>query len=248
MIPGAAAAAIRARRPDIIINAAAYTAVDRAESDAQTAFRINAQAVGEIAEAARETGARLVHLSTDYVFPGDGEAPLGENAPVAPVNVYGASKLDGEVLALKAAPGAIILRTSWVFSPYGSNFLKTMLRLSETRTALDIVADQWGGPTSAAAIAEACLAIARAETPAAGVFHFQGAPAATWAGFAEEIFRVAGVSVNVRKIDTDAYPTAARRPKFTVLNCSKILAAYGLSQPDWRADIASAISRLTSRP
>jgi dTDP-4-dehydrorhamnose reductase len=244
--PGAAAAAIRRMKPHAVINAAAWTAVDKAESEADAAYRINGEAVGEIAEATSSIGARLIHLSTDYVFAGDGSSPIGETADCQPLSVYGASKLKGEELALRRDPAVIILRTSWVFSPFGGNFLKTMLRLSETKSSISVVADQHGGPTSARSIAAACMKILNSGRPGAGLYHFQGAPAATWAGFAEEIFRAADKAVQVQKIPTSAYPTPARRPAYTVLNCTRILRDFGVGQPDWRLDVAGTIARLNT--
>lgn len=242
--PGAGAGAILRLAPDAVINAAAFTQVDKAECEREAAFRINADAVGEIAAAAREVGARFVHLSTDYVFPGDSPEPLNEETPVGPLNVYGASKLRGEQLALDASPRSVILRTSWVYAAHGTNFVKTMLRLAETREEIGVVADQRGGPTPAGAIAAACLTIAERQNGTGGVYHFQGAPPASWADFAEAVFMAAGKRVRVRRITTADYPTPARRPLSTTLNCSKILRDYQLGQPDWRADITDLAARL----
>lgn len=245
--PGAAAGVIRALKPDAVVNAAAWTAVDRAETETDAVFRINAEAVGEIAAAARDIGSRFIHLSTDYVFAGEGDEPLDERAPTGPLNVYGAAKLKGEDLARAGNPQAVVLRTSWVYSAHGANFVKTMLKLAETRPELNIVADQVGGPTPASAIAGACLAVADKADGPGGVYHFQGAPAASWADFAAAIFSAAGKAVKVNKIATANYPTPARRPLRTVLNCSKILRDYGLEQPDWRFDIAQTVARLKER-
>ncbi len=242
---GAAASVIKRILPDVVINAAAWTAVDKAESEADAAFRINAAAAGEIAEACAASGTRLIHLSTDYVFAGDlAEAPLDETTPVDPQNVYGASKLRGEELVISNVPTAVILRTSWVYAAHGTNFVRTMLRLGETRDRLDVVDDQIGGPTPASAIATACLAIARRAKARGGVYHFQGAPAASWADFAEAIFTAAGKNISVNRMKTADYPTPARRPLYTVLNCSKILRDYGIKSPDWRVDIARTVDRL----
>lgn len=242
--PGAAAEAIFRIRPDFVINAAAFTAVDRAESEKEAAFRVNAAAAGEIAEAAARAGARLLHLSTDYVFPGNGDAPLEEEAPAAPLNVYGASKLEGEKRVRAAHPAAVVLRTSWVFAAHGANFVRTMLRLAQERAEVSVVADQQGGPTPAAAIAAAALKVAARPDGAAGVFHFQGAPAASWADFAEAIFECAGAGTRVRRIKTADYPAPALRPLNTTLNCSKILTHYGVRQPDWRKDLSATVERL----
>lgn len=243
--PGAAADALLELKPGAVINAAAWTAVDKAETETGAARRINALAVGEIAAACKEIGARLIHLSTDYVFSGDqAPAPLDENARPNPVNVYGATKLQGEGLARDANPDTVILRTSWVYSTHGANFVKTMLRLSQSRSEIDVVADQIGGPTPASAIAAACLAIADRRDGPPGLYHFQGAPAASWADFAAAIFAAGGRDAKVNPIATSQYPTPAKRPLFTVLNCSKIGKDYGLEQPDWRVDLALTVMRL----
>jgi dTDP-4-dehydrorhamnose reductase len=247
MTPGAASTVINDWKPDAVVNAAAWTAVDKAETCIDAATRINADAAGEIAEACAATGARLVHISTDYVFDGAGSSALDESAPTRPLGVYGATKLAGEALVLSAHKGAVVLRTSWVYSLHGSNFVKTMLSLAQTREALNIVADQIGGPTPADAIARACLEIASRPNGPAGLYHFQGAPPASWADFAEEIFAAAGLSTRVGRIPTREYPTPARRPLFSVLNCEKIHKDYGISQPDWRRDIVRTAPALLKR-
>lgn len=247
--PGAAAAALRQLKPDAVINAAAWTAVDRAETEADAAHRINALAVEEIASACHEIAARFVHISTDYVFSGDdASTPLGESARTNPINVYGLSKLEGEKLAQDVNPATIVLRTSWVYSVHGGNFVKTMLRLSETRDEINVVADQIGGPTPAAAIAAACLAIAARNNGPTGLYHFQGTPAVSWADFAEAVFLAAGKRTRVNRIPTSQFPTPAKRPPRTVLNCSKIRRDYGLEQPDWRPDLALTVGRLEGSP
>lgn len=241
--PGAGAETIERLRPDAVINAAAWTAVDKAETDGPAAHRLNAEAPGELAAAANAAGARFVHLSTDYVFDGAAAAPLDETAPTAPLNAYGMTKLDGE-RAVLAFPAAVVIRTSWVYAAHGANFVKTMLRLSETKNELSVVSDQAGGPTPAAAIAAACLDIATRKDGHGGLYHFQGAPAASWAEFAEAIFAAAGKAVRVNKILTREYQTPASRPLYTVLNCAKIRRDYGISQPDWRSDLAVTVRRL----
>jgi dTDP-4-dehydrorhamnose reductase len=242
---GAAASAIRRLAPDVVLNAAAWTAVDKAEAERSAAERLNAAAPGEMAAAAYEIGARLIHLSTDYVFPGDGASPLDETAPVRPLNVYGATKLQGEREVMAKHPAAIVIRTSWVFSAHGGNFVKTMLRLATQMPEVSVVADQRGGPTSASAIAAACLAVARKKDGPAGLYHFQGAPDASWADFAEAIFRAAGTGTKVKRTPSRDYKTPAARPLFTVLNCSKIKRDYGINQPDWRRDVEAAVADLT---
>jgi len=245
--PGAAAASLRRLRPDAVINAAAWTAVDKAETEIDAAQRINAAAVGEMAAACKEFGARLVHISTDYVFSGeDISAPLDENASVNPINAYGATKLLGEKLAMAGNPDTVILRTSWVFSEHGGNFVKTMLRLSETKAEFNVVNDQIGGPTPASAIAAACLAIALRKDGPSGLYHFQGAPAVSWFDFARAIVAAGRRVTKVNPISTSQYPTPAKRPLFTVLNCSKIDRDYGMKQPDWRTDLLPIVERLDS--
>jgi dTDP-4-dehydrorhamnose reductase len=238
---------IRATDADVIINAAAYTAVDKAESEEALAQLINADAPGAMARVAAERGIPFLHISTDYVFDGSGEGRFTTEDPTGPLGVYGATKLDGERQVAEAGGPHAILRTSWVFSAHGGNFVKTMLRLAETRDKLTIVGDQIGGPTPAADIAEAMLVLAKAGPEAAGgLFHFAGAPDTSWAGFAREIFAQAGLSVEVEDIPTSAYPTPATRPLNSRLDCTRILEAHGIAQPDWRAGLAGILEELKS--
>lgn len=231
-----------------IINAAAYTAVDRAEAEPELAHVVNGDAVGVMAEYAAARGIPFVHISSDYVFDGSGMAPRGPDEATGPLGVYGASKLAGEE-AVRAAGGThAILRTSWVFSAQGSNFLKTMLRLSESRTDLSIVADQIGGPTPAGAIAEACLTIAEALKAApekTGTYHFAGTPDVSWADFARVIFAASGRDVTVADILTTAYPTPAARPLNSRLDCTKLETAFGISRPDWAAAVTEIVGEIS---
>ena len=246
-VAGACASAIRHLRPTKVINAAAYTQVDKAEAEPDLARAINADAPGEIARACADGGIPLVHISTDYVFDGLGTAPRLPSDPTAPLNVYGKTKRDGEVLVRESGATHVILRTSWVFSAAGSNFLKTMLRLSETRDQLSIVADQIGGPTPASAIASGCLKIVGAlgsNQGKSGTYHFTGAPDCTWAEFAEEIFKQAGRPVEVTRISSSDYPTPARRPQNSRLDCRSTLDTFGLRQPDWRDGVAQVLKEL----
>ncbi|CAK9039454.1 Glucose-1-phosphate thymidylyltransferase (dTDP-glucose pyrophosphorylase) (dTDP-glucose synthase) [Durusdinium trenchii] len=225
MRPGIAAGAINANEPEIIINAAAYTAVDKAEEEKAAAHRLNAEAPAEMAQAAKNIGAPFIHISTDYVFNGRRETPYKEDNATDPLNVYGESKLAGEYAVLKENADAVILRTSWVFSEYGGNFVKTMLRLAKERDALNIVDDQIGGPTSARDIARALLTIAEKKHRGAkggGIYHFQGAPTLSWAGFAKAIFDIAGANVDVTPIPTAEFPTPAMRPLRTVMDCARV--------------------------
>ncbi|WP_323038238.1 dTDP-4-dehydrorhamnose reductase [Gemmobacter sp.] len=248
--PAACAAAIRAHRPAAVINAAAWTAVDKAETAEAAATVVNGDAPGAMARECAALGVPLVHISTDYVFDGAGTAPFAPGHPTAPLGAYGRSKLAGEQ-AVRAAGGAhVILRTSWVFSAHGSNFLKTMLRLGATRETLTVVADQIGGPTPARAIAGACLTIANhltAHPQDGGTHHFAGAPDVSWADFAREIMAQAGLACTIADIPSSAYPTPARRPANSRLDCTG-LAAFGLARPDWRAAVHTALHDLGAIP
>ena len=230
-----------------VINAAAYTAVDRAEEDEASAHRVNAEAPGAMARAAAEKGVPFVHISTDYVFDGAGDAPFAPSDPAAPLGAYGRTKLAGEEVVRAVGGVYAILRTSWVFSAHGSNFVKTMLRLAETRDTLTVVADQHGGPTPARAIAGACHSIARqlAEAPGkSGTYHFSGAPDTSWAGFARAILAEAGKDVAVEDIPTAAYPTPAARPLNSRMDCGATKAAFGIERPDWRAALREVLADL----
>ncbi len=242
--PESCAEVIRARAPHAVINAAAYTAVDRAEDEEALATVINATAPTAMALACAASDIPFVHISTDYVFPGSGITPWRPEDPVSPLNAYGRSKRAGEEGVMAAGGRWAILRTSWVFSETGSNFVKTMLRLSETRDALNVVADQIGGPTPAAAIAAACLEIATQLSQApekAGLYHFSGAPDASWADFATTIFACAGRSVSVTPIPSSAYPTPAQRPLNSRLDCQSLETAFGITRPDWRAALPKIV-------
>ena len=241
--PSACAAEILLRRPVAVINAAAYTAVDRAEDEEDLATLVNAQTPGALARVCAELDIPFLHVSTDYVFAGDGEKPWTEADNVAPRNAYGRSKLAGEKAVLSATGNNAILRTSWVFSAYGNNFVKTMLRLSETHTSLNIVDDQIGGPTPAAKIVESLLKMADAmiEGKRGGIYHFAGHPAVSWRDFAKEIFDQAGKSVTVNGIPTTEYPTPAHRPLNSRLDCSAIKRDFGIDTPDWKDDLAQVL-------
>lgn len=244
--PATCAAAIRHQAPSAVINAAAYTAVDRAEDEEALAHRINAEAPGVMARTCADLGIPFLHISTDYVFDGTGTEPWREADPTSPQNAYGRTKLAGET-ALRAAGGAAaILRTSWVFSAHGNNFVKTMLRLSETRDHLTVVADQIGGPTPARAIAAALLTMAEAmrQGQPGGLYHFAGQPPTSWACFARETFACAGRDVTVEDIPSAAYPTPAARPLNSRLDCSSIKADFGITPPDWRAELKTVITEL----
>jgi len=245
--PAQCIAAIEATDADIIINAAAYTAVDKAETETDSAEIVNHEAVGAMADAAAKRGIPFLHISTDYVFPGDGETPWSPDDATGPLGVYGATKLRGE-RAIQAAGGAYaILRTSWVFSAHGNNFVKTMLRLGKERDALTIIDDQIGGPTAAGDIAAALLTMAQAfhdGTGTSGVYHFSGTPDCSWADFAAEIFAQAGVSCAITPIPTTDYPTPATRPLNSRLNCTATEDKFGIKRPDWKASLTAVLKDL----
>ena len=245
--PEACAAAIRVHAPSAVINAAAWTAVDKAEQEEATATVVNGTAPGAMARACADLGIPFVHISTDYVFEGSGTAPWSPMDPTGPLGAYGRSKLAGEQ-AIQAAGGAwAILRISSVFSAHGNNFVKTMLRLSETRDALNVVGDQIGGPTPARDIAVACLSIVdklREDPTKTGLHHFSGAPDVSWADFARAIFDMAGRTVAVTDIPSSAYPTPAVRPANSRMDCSALETVFGISRPDWRLALAAVIKEL----
>jgi len=249
--PEACAAQIRNSRADVVINAAAWTAVDAAETDADAAHCVNARAPTAMAAACARQGIPFIHISTDYVFPGTGVQPFRPTDPTGPLGQYGASKRAGED-GVRAAGGVFaILRTSWVFSAHGQNFVKTMLRLSETRGRLSVVGDQVGGPTFAGDIAQACVSLADRliqDRRLTGTYHFTGAPDVSWADFAREIFRLTSRPVEVVDIPTSEYPTPARRPLNSRLDCSATEAAFGLQRPDWRSALARVLDDLKASP
>lgn len=244
--PEMCAAAIAKHDVDVVINAAAYTAVDNAESDQTTALLVNSASPAAMAHAAAIKNIPFVHISTDYVFEGSGDAFHKVSAPTNPINAYGQTKLSGE-RAIEASGGTYcILRTSWVFSAHGSNFVKTMLRLAKTHDALSVVNDQVGGPTAAADIAAACMTIAEQlidDKTKTGVYHFASTPAVSWAQFAEEIFKQASEKVSVTGILTKDYPTPAARPRNSRLDCSS-LSTFGIQQPDWRISLTDVINKI----
>lgn len=245
--PKACVQAIRDYAPDAVINAAAWTAVDKAEDHEDAARVINGDTPAALARECAARDIAFVHISTDYVFAGDGTDPWANTDPVSPQNAYGRTKLAGEN-GVRAAQGRFgILRTSWVFSAHGANFVKTMLRLSETRDALTIVGDQIGGPTPAGDIAKACLRmveVLKTRLEAAGTYHFSGAPDVSWADFARETFTLSGRAVSVTDIATVDYPTPASRPLNSRLDCTETETVFGISRPDWRAGLADVLTDL----
>ncbi len=257
-VPGTIRTALADARPDIVVNAAAYTAVDKAESEADGAMAVNARGAGELAAQCAKAGCPIVHLSTDYVFDGAKTSPYLEADPTAPINAYGRSKLAGEAAVAGANPRHVILRTSWVHSPFGTNFVRTMLRLAQTRQEIGVVDDQHGAPTYAPHLATAILEIAHAtrqmgdkkgEGTPWGVFHATGSGATTWCGFAREIFALAsarGIATPVVKaISTAEFPTPALRPQNSRLDCRKLADVFGVRLPDWRDGARACVERLT---
>jgi dTDP-4-dehydrorhamnose reductase len=245
--PATCAAIIAKTDADIIINAAAYTAVDKAEEEEKLATIINGTAVSEMAKAAAERTIPFLHISTDYVFDGSGEQPKHPSDTVAPLGAYGRSKLSGEQGVTAAAGPHAILRTSWVYSAHGNNFVKTMLRLGKDRTELSVVNDQIGGPTSASDIAAALMRMADVfytGNGRSGIYHFAGSPATSWAVFADEIFKQANISVNVKGIPASEYPTPAKRPYNSRMDCTDTITAFGVSLPNWRKSLANVLLEL----
>jgi dTDP-4-dehydrorhamnose reductase len=243
--------------PDLVINAAAYTAVDRAETEPELAHAVNAEGPGRVAAACARRGIPLIHISTDYVFDGTKPGPYFEDDAVAPLGVYGRSKLEGERRVAGECARHVILRTAWLVSPYGHNFVKSMLRLAASRTDIGVVDDQTGNPTYAPHLAEGILAIAqryRVRGPNAvpwGVYHAAGSGEATWCDLAREVFQrstdLGGVNAMVRPITTAEYPTPARRPANSRLDCCKLARAFDLRLPDWRVGVAECLRSLSDR-
>lgn len=232
---------------DAAINAVAYTAVDKAEEEPDLADTVNGASVAALLAGCTEAGVPLVHLSTDYVFSGDGDAPWKPGDPTAPKGAYGRSKLLGEAaFAQHPDHPAAVVRTSWVFSAHGANFVKTMLRVGPARGEVSVVDDQIGGPTPAADIAEACYGVATALARGAngGLHHFAGAPDVSWADFACETFSASGLTVQVKKIPSSGYPTPAERPKNSRLDCRSLTDAYGIERPDWRKGLHDVLKEL----
>jgi dTDP-4-dehydrorhamnose reductase len=250
--------ALEAVSPDVIVSAAAYTAVDKAETESELAQAVNGRGPGLVAAAAAALNVPVIHLSTDYVFNGSKATPYVETDATGPLGVYGSSKLAGEAAVAAATPNHVILRTAWVYSPFGQNFLKTMLRLAADRPELRVVDDQRGNPTSALDIADAVLAIARNlldrpdDAALRGVFHLAGTGEASWADFAIEIFAASaalgGASSAVSRITTADYPTPARRPANSRLSSAKLQQIHGVTMPHWTSSTRSVVERLVAIP
>jgi dTDP-4-dehydrorhamnose reductase len=252
--PASIERAVARATPDLVVSAGAYTAVDKAESEAALAHAVNGQGPGAVAAACARAGIPVIHISTDYVFDGRKAAPYLESDRTGPLNVYGRSKLEGERRIAAGCTRHVILRTSWVHSPFGHNFIKTMLRLAQTRPEIGIVADQVGNPTYAPHLAEAVLAIASRlvadpeSDRLAGIYNAAGQGAATWFGLAEEVLRcsrsLGGPSARVRPIATIEYPTPAARPANSRLDCVKLQRVFGIGLPPWEVGVRDCVARL----
>ncbi len=244
--PTACAGAIAATDADAVVNAAAWTAVDKAETEEAAATIVNGDAPTAMARAAAAKGIPFLHISTDYVFDGSGTQPFAPDHPTAPLGAYGRSKLAGEQGVRAANGNHLILRTSWVVSAHGANFVKTMLRLGAERESLNVVADQIGGPTPAAAIAQALLTAAKAMTEGVqgGTHHFSGSPDTSWANFARAIMAEANLPCRINDIPSGEYPTPAKRPLNSRLDCSALTTAFGIPRPDWREGLKAIVKEL----
>lgn len=230
-------------QPDLIIHAGAYTAVDKAEEEFETANLVNHLACEEIAQYCRLHGAKLIAISTDYVFDGNAAVPLPEDAPTAPINVYGQTKLAGEQAIQKWYPEAVIIRTSWVYSAYGKNFVKTMCRLMAEREEVNVINDQIGSPTYAKDLAIAILKIADATVWIPGIYHYSNEGQVSWYDFAVAIRDFRSFDCQVKPIPTIAYPTPAQRPKYSLLDKSKIKAVYEVVVPEWKESLAKMLTK-----
>ena len=230
--------------PDFCINAAAYTAVDLAETEVEKAFLVNADGTENLAEACAENNAQFIHVSTDYVFDGENNLAYTEEDFTNPLGVYGASKLAGDELALEVNPCSVILRTSWVYSEFGKNFVKTMLNLFATKEELSIVADQFGQPTNANDLAEAIMKIIKSEKITPGIFNFSNLGRISWFDFAEKIAELSEAKIKLNAIETSQYPTPAKRPKNSVLDLDKISKTYAIQLKPWEESIEDCIQIL----
>jgi len=250
--PGTTAAAICAAAPDIVINAAAYTAVDQAEDEPERAFRVNAGAAGEIAAAAARAGASVIQISTDYVFDGNGSGAYDEQAATRPLGAYGRSKLAGEMMVRDANPRHAIVRTAWLYSPFGHNFVKSIMAAAATRPKLTVVDDQHGSPTSALDLADGLLAMVQQGVPCGETFHLAGSGTASWCEFAREIMddcaSLGLAHAEIDPIGSVDWPTKAVRPENSILDSRKFERSFGFVMPDWRISVRQVIDRLAQLP
>lgn len=251
--PAALDARFAAHPAEWIVNCAAYTAVDKAEDDIARCRALNADGPGNLADLAARAGASILHLSTDYVFPGTGDRPYAEDDPVAPIGIYGATKAEGEARVRAACPRHVILRTAWLYGPHGPNFVYTMLRLLRVRPEIGVVADQTGSPTYAADLAAAIIAIVSSTRPKFGTYHYTDAGETTWHEFARRILRVGAERGyidgprTIKALATSEYPTKASRPQYSVLSKAKIVADYGVKVPAWQDSLDAFFDRISAR-
>lgn len=235
---------LKSNQFDFLINCAAYTAVDKAESEKELAWQINATAVGVLAAACRDNNIKFLHISTDYVFDGTAKDPYTVDDLTNPQTVYGASKLEGERLAMNENSDAIIIRTSWVYSSYGNNFVKTMLRLFQEKEEISVVNDQIGSPTYAADLAGLIMKMISLGQWYAGIYHFSNEGVISWYDFANAIKKISGSNCKISPISTSAYPTPAKRPAYSVLNKNKIQQLYGIQFRDWKESLADCLKEI----
>jgi dTDP-4-dehydrorhamnose reductase len=231
-------------QPQYCINCAAYTAVDKAESEQDMAMIVNGEAVGNLAAVCKKFNTKLIHISTDYVFDGESETPYQPNDKTGPISTYGISKLKGEELCMQENNDSIIIRTAWVYSEFGNNFVKTMMRLMKERPEIKVVNDQIGAPTYAADLAKACLDIIDSGKWQSGIYHYSNQGKISWYDFAVAIKEMIGSSCIVHPIPTTDYPTPAKRPKFSLLDTSKIKKIYEVQIPEWRESLGRCVGRL----
>lgn len=235
---------LNTEKPDIIINAGAYTAVDKAESDQELCNAVNHIAVKTIGEWAAKNNAKVIHISTDYVFDGTSETPLKETDATDPINVYGLTKLKGEEALVQSGADYVILRTAWVYSTYGANFVKTMMRLMNEREEIGVVADQIGTPTYARDLALAIMQIIETPQFVQGVYHYSNEGTISWHEFATAIKEIKGYSTKINAIGSEAFPTPAKRPNFSLLDKTKIKEIYKASVPDWKTSLQEMLAKL----
>ena len=235
---------VKANNVNVIVNCAAYTAVDKAEDDVELCYKINRDAVRNIAEVATENKVKVVHISTDYVFDGTNYLPYTEDMPVCPATVYGKSKLEGEQALLENCKESVILRTAWLYSSFGNNFVKTMIKLGTERDSLGVIFDQVGSPTYAADLADVILQLLSNKTFIPGIYHFSDEGVCSWYDFTKTIHRMANITCDVKPIETKDYPARTPRPHFSVLNKGKIKSTYGISIPHWEVSLEKCIGLL----
>jgi len=238
---------VKANKVNIIVNCAAYTAVDKAEDDVALCYKINSDAVRNIGEVASENNLKVVHVSTDYVFDGTNYLPYNEDQPVCPATVYGKSKLAGEQALMETCKQAVILRTAWLYSSFGNNFVKTMMKLGTDRDSLNVIFDQVGTPTYAADLANTILKVLSHETFVPGIYHFSDEGVCSWYDFTKSIHRIAGITCNVQPIETKDYPARTPRPHYSVLNKAKIKSTYGMVIPHWEESLVRCIDILKQK-